>query len=184
MSRTVDLWLDLRSPYSYLAKDPAYALEQELGVTLRLRPFALNLATIANLNDPKALQSAERSSEDYVLGRARFTLGVALAHRASPAERERGLAVLGQVREMCLEGRFYRFSLAAVDIYTALERARCGDRDSAISQMRAAIDDMFHSGHLWYGIPATARISFGLYNTRADVDAAIPALHEVRKLFG
>ena len=92
-----------------------------------------------------ALQSAERSSEDYVLGRARFTLGVALAHRASPAERERGLAVLGQVREMCLEGRFYRFSLAAVDIYTALERARCGDRDSAISQMRAAIDDMFHS---------------------------------------
>ena len=78
-----------------------------------------------------ALQRAERSSEDYVLGRARFTLGVALAHRASPAERERGLAVLGQVREMCLEGRFYRFSLAAVDIYTALERARCGDRDSA-----------------------------------------------------
>ena len=35
-----------------------------------------------------------------------------------------------------------------------------------------------------YGIPATARISFGLYNTRADVDAAIPALHDVRKLFG
>ena len=35
-----------------------------------------------------------------------------------------------------------------------------------------------------YGIPATARISFGLYNTRADVDAAIPPLLEVRKLFG
>jgi cysteine desulfurase/selenocysteine lyase len=35
-----------------------------------------------------------------------------------------------------------------------------------------------------YGIPATARISFALYNTRSDVDAAIPALHDVRKLFG
>ena len=35
-----------------------------------------------------------------------------------------------------------------------------------------------------YGIPATARISFGLYNTRADVDAAIGPLHDVRKLFG
>jgi hypothetical protein len=35
-----------------------------------------------------------------------------------------------------------------------------------------------------YGIPATARISFGLYNTRADIDAAIPPLHDVRKLFG
>ena len=35
-----------------------------------------------------------------------------------------------------------------------------------------------------YGIPATARVSFGLYNTRSEVDAVIPALHEVRKLFG
>ena len=35
-----------------------------------------------------------------------------------------------------------------------------------------------------YGIPATARISFGLYNTRADVDATIAPLHDVRKLFG
>ena len=40
MAKTVDLWLDLRSPYSFLAKDPAYALETELDVTLRLRPFA------------------------------------------------------------------------------------------------------------------------------------------------
>jgi 2-hydroxychromene-2-carboxylate isomerase len=40
MSKSVDLWLDLKSPYSFLAKDPAYALERELGVTLRLRPYA------------------------------------------------------------------------------------------------------------------------------------------------
>ena len=39
------------------------------------------------------------------------TLGVALVHRESPAERERGLAVLGQVRDMCLQGRFYLFLL-------------------------------------------------------------------------
>ena len=35
-----------------------------------------------------------------------------------------------------------------------------------------------------YGIPATARVSFGIYNTRADVDAVIQPLHEVRALFG
>jgi cysteine desulfurase/selenocysteine lyase len=35
-----------------------------------------------------------------------------------------------------------------------------------------------------YGIPATARVSFGIYNTRADVDAVIGPLHEVRALFG
>jgi cysteine desulfurase/selenocysteine lyase len=34
------------------------------------------------------------------------------------------------------------------------------------------------------GVPATARASFGLYNTRAEVDALIAALDNVRGLFG
>ncbi len=34
-----------------------------------------------------------------------------------------------------------------------------------------------------FGIPATARASFGLYNTRADVDAFIAALHKVNEVF-
>ena len=51
------------------------------------------------------------------------TLGVALVHRDSPAERERGLAVLGQVRDMCLHGRFYLFVLPGVD---AVHRAGAG----------------------------------------------------------
>ena len=34
-----------------------------------------------------------------------------------------------------------------------------------------------------FGIPATARASFALYNTRADVDALVSALHEVREVF-
>ena len=57
------------------------------------------------------MQIAERSSEDFALGFARLALGVALVHRDSPAERERGLEVLGQVRDMCLQGRFYLFVL-------------------------------------------------------------------------
>ena len=94
----------------------------------------------------EALEIAERSSEDFALALARFTLGMALVHRESPAERERGLAVLGQVRDMCLHGRFYLFCVPAVDMYTARERARCGDRDGAIPQMRAAVDDLFLRG--------------------------------------
>lgn len=35
-----------------------------------------------------------------------------------------------------------------------------------------------------FGIPATARASFAAYNTRADVDALVRALHRVRQLFG
>ena len=80
--RTVDLWLDLRSPYSFLAKDPAYALEKEFDVTLRLRPFALNLATIANLNDSAALQNGLRKVKYLYADARRF---------AAP----RGLTILG-----------------------------------------------------------------------------------------
>jgi 2-hydroxychromene-2-carboxylate isomerase len=58
--RKVDLWLDLRSPYSYLAKDPAYDLEREFEVELRLRPFGLNIMGSVNLNDPEALARGMR----------------------------------------------------------------------------------------------------------------------------
>lgn len=34
------------------------------------------------------------------------------------------------------------------------------------------------------GIPATARISFGMYNTKAEVDQLISALHKVKEIFG
>lgn len=34
-----------------------------------------------------------------------------------------------------------------------------------------------------FGVPATARASFGLYNTRADVDALAAALNKVREIF-
>ena len=33
------------------------------------------------------------------------------------------------------------------------------------------------------GIPGTVRASFGLYNTRDDVDRLIAALHQVRRMF-
>ena len=75
------------------------------------------LADDAALRDiEEALEITERSSEDFALGCARWALGVALVHRDSRAERERGLAVLGQVRDMCLQGRFYQYLLAAVDV--------------------------------------------------------------------
>jgi cysteine desulfurase / selenocysteine lyase len=35
-----------------------------------------------------------------------------------------------------------------------------------------------------FGVPATARASFAAYNTRADVDALVRALHKVNQLFG
>jgi adenylate cyclase len=114
------------------------------------------LADDAALRDIEgALGIIERSSEDIAVGLARFTLGLALVHRESPAERERGLEVLGQVRDMCHNGRFYVFMLPVIDVWAARERARCGDRGGALPQMRAATNDLFYAGQHSYGIPAT-----------------------------
>jgi 2-hydroxychromene-2-carboxylate isomerase len=82
MSRAVDLWLDLKSPYSFVAKDPAYALESELGATLRLRPFTLDIAGGVNPNDPAALQRGFRKIKYLYADVRRF---------ATP----RGLTILG-----------------------------------------------------------------------------------------
>lgn len=72
MSRTIDLWLDLRSPYSFLAKDPAYALETEFGVTLRLRPFSLDIGGAVNLNDPAAIARGLRKIKYLYADARRF----------------------------------------------------------------------------------------------------------------
>ena len=115
------------------------------------------LADDAVLRDiEEALRIAERSSEDFALGPSWVTQGIALMHRDSPAERERALEVLGQVRDMGLHGRFHRFVLPDVEAWIARERARRGDRDGAIPLLREAVDDLFHTGQLWSCIEATA----------------------------
>ena len=35
-----------------------------------------------------------------------------------------------------------------------------------------------------FGVPATARASFAFYNTPAEIDALVRAIHTVRKVFG
>ena len=35
----------------------------------------------------------------------------------------------------------------------------------------------------FFGVPATARASFGLYNTAEEVDRLVEALHKVRTMF-
>jgi len=41
--RTITVYTDYKSPYAYLAKDPAYALERDLGVRLDWLPYVLNI---------------------------------------------------------------------------------------------------------------------------------------------
>jgi hypothetical protein len=143
------------------------------------------LADAAALRDIEgALRIIERSSEDIAVGLARFTLGLALVHRDSPAERECGLEVLGQVRDMCQNGRFYVFLLPVIDVWAARGRARCGDHDGALAQMRAATNDLFRAGQHSYGIPASGflvdtLLERGTQDEVAEAEAVIDRLAAV-----
>jgi len=138
-------------------------------------PFGVLLADDAALRDIEgALGIIERSGEDIAVGRARFTLGLALVHRDSSAEHEHGLELLGQVRDMCDNGRFYLFMVPVIDVWAARGRARCGDRGGALPQMRAATSDLSRAGQHSYGIPATGFLVETLLErgTRGDVAEA------------
>jgi 2-hydroxychromene-2-carboxylate isomerase len=41
--RSLTLYIDYKSPYAYLAKDPAYRLEQEIGVAIDWLPYVLDI---------------------------------------------------------------------------------------------------------------------------------------------
>ena len=95
-----------------------------------------------------ALRIAERSGDDLALAFARMTLGLALVHRHTDAERDRGQKLLAEVSDVFLRRGHYLGDLPLVNVYLARERARRGDRDDAIPLMRAAADHLFREGRL------------------------------------
>jgi class 3 adenylate cyclase len=121
-----------------------------------------------------ALRMAERSGDDHGLSVARVTLGVALVHRPTDAERDRGQQLLAEASEMFLRREKNLGDLPGVEVYLARERARRGDRDNAIPLMRAAVDQLVREGQLLgvWGIPATGVLAETLLERGADGDVA------------
>lgn len=72
MRRKIDLWIDLRSPYSYLAKDPAYALEQDFEVEVALRPYSFEVGSALSLDDPAAVARGMRKVKYLYADARRF----------------------------------------------------------------------------------------------------------------
>jgi class 3 adenylate cyclase len=120
-----------------------------------------------------AVRIAERSGDDLALSNARMGLGVALVHRQAAAERDRGQRLLTEVSDVFLHRGRNLCDLPIVNVYLARERALCGDRDAAISLMRAAVDHLFREGQLLlWGIPATGVLVETLLDRSADGDVA------------
>jgi len=121
----------------------------------------------------EALRIAERSSDDLAVAVARMTLGFALVHRHTAAERDRGQKLLAEVSEVFLHRSYGLGELPLVNAYLARETARCGDRDGAIPQIRAAVDHLFREGQLLnWGIPATGVLVETLLDRGAESDLA------------
>ena len=66
--RTVTLYTDYKSPYAYLAKDPAYALEDIPGVKLHILPYVLNIPDFlgsAKLDEAGNVVEEQRSAHQW-----------------------------------------------------------------------------------------------------------------------
>jgi hypothetical protein len=120
-----------------------------------------------------ALRIAQRSSDDWAVAFTRWTLGAALVHRQTDAERERGRMLLAEVREVFLRWDYVLEFLPMVNVLVARALARRGERDKAIPLMRDGVDDVFHAGQLLsWGIPATGILVETLLDRGADGDVA------------
>ena len=120
-----------------------------------------------------ALRIAERSGDDIALTSARMTLGVALVHRQTAAERDRGHKLLTEVSEVMVRRAHNLGELPIVKVCVARERARNGELDDAISLMRAAVDHLVRQGQLLlWGVPATGVLVETLLDRGAESDVA------------
>jgi class 3 adenylate cyclase len=142
----------------------------------------------------EALRIAESSSDDFVLGMGRLSRGLVLVTREGP-EREAGLDLFTQARDMAVAERFSLSPLIIVDPELAMEKARIGDLDGAIETVRAVVDGAYESGDMiWRGRATEVLVqllvqrgSFGdQQNAQAAIDrlAAVPTdpgfvLHEL-----
>ncbi|MDA1091045.1 MAG: cysteine desulfurase [Proteobacteria bacterium] len=86
-----------------------------------------------------------------------------------------GLTIIGNAKEKAAIISFTLADVHAHDVGTFVDRAGVAVRVG--HHCAQPVMDRF-------GVAATARASFGLYNTRAEVDALVDALEETRKFFG
>ena len=120
-----------------------------------------------------ALRIAGQSGDDLALAFTQMALGVALVNRQTAPERDRGQILLAEVSDVFKRRGHNLGELPIVNVYLARERARGGDRDDAISLMRAAVDDLFREGQLLaWGAQATGVLVETMLDRGADADVA------------
>lgn len=107
------VYIDYKSPYAYLAKDPTYAIADELGVEIDWRPFTLDI--------PSYLGSARLDNEGRVVESKRSTSQWAMVKYAYRDARRyasmRGMVVRGTTK-------IWDSSLAGIGMLWAKEQGK------------------------------------------------------------
>jgi class 3 adenylate cyclase len=120
-----------------------------------------------------ALVIAERAGNDMAPAFARMALGVALVHRHTAGERDRGKTLLTEVSDVFARDAHNLGDLPLVQVYVAREMARREARDEAIQLMRASTDRLVREGQqLAWGVAATGVLAQTLLDRGADGDVA------------
>ena len=120
-----------------------------------------------------ALRIAERSGDDLAVANVQMALGMALAHRDTAADRDRGQQLLAEVGDIFVRRRHNLAELPIINVHLLREKARRADGDDAIPLMHAAVDDVFREGRLLlWGPAATGVLVETLLDRGADGDVA------------
>jgi adenylate cyclase len=131
----------------------------------------------------EALRIAESSSDDFVLGMGRLCRGLVLVCREGP-QREAGLDLFTQARDMAVAERFSLSALTIVEPEFALEKARTGDLDGAIDLVRGVVGGAYESGDMiWRGRATEVLVQLlvrrGSSGDQTEAQAAIDQLAAV-----
>lgn len=123
----------------------------------------------------QAAQVAE-SSSDTAFSIIQYALAAALLHR-DPADRDRGLELMTQVRDAWLH-ESVGFLVPVGELAIARERATRGDDDAAISVMCAAVDDLYKAGRPFFAVLGTRQLVEALLErgSKSDLVAARVAI--------
>lgn len=124
-------------------------------------------------------RTAEASSKDFALTGARFGLAVTLLYRDDAADRQRGLLMSTHVRDTELSLRAPSL-VPVIDVCIAREQFKIGDRDSAISAMRAAVNDLYADQRMGWTVFASALLAETLAERGAEGDMAEAREHADR----
>ena len=106
------VYIDYKSPYAYLAKDPTYAIEDELGIEIDWRPFTLDIPSYlgsARLDQQGRLVESQRSERQWSVVRYSYRDVRRYGSR-------RGLIVRGTTK-------IWNSSLAAIGMLWAKEQS-------------------------------------------------------------